>query len=89
MQGQKIFWQAYIFAIKSIKRAKQPHFGNKKAIIPIFFVSILWFLYGADEGTRTHMKSLSPEPESGASANSATSAYFQFYFGAAAPRETA
>ena len=26
--------------------AKYPRFDNKKAIIPIFFVSILWFLYG-------------------------------------------
>ena len=27
------------------KRAKYPYLGNKKAKIPIFFVSILWFLY--------------------------------------------
>ena len=34
----------------------------------------LVFGFGADEGTRTHMKLLSLEPESSASANSATSA---------------
>ena len=50
LQGWKPSLQAYIFAMNSIKRAKHPHFCNKKAIIPIFFVSILWFLYGADEG---------------------------------------
>ncbi len=35
----------------------------------------LSYVFGADEGTRTHMKSLSLEPESSASPNSATSAY--------------
>ena len=29
-----------------MKKANYPYFSNKKAIIPIFFVSILWFLYG-------------------------------------------
>ena len=29
-----------------MKKGKTPLFCNKKAIIPIFFVSILWFLYG-------------------------------------------
>ena len=33
--------------------AKHPYFGNKKAIIPIFFVSILWFLYGGQRWIRT------------------------------------
>ena len=31
---------------------ENPHFGNKKAIIPIFFVSILWFLYGGKRWIR-------------------------------------
>ena len=39
--GKPIF-----FAKKPIKKGNLPHFDNKKAIIPIFFVSILWFLYG-------------------------------------------
>ena len=34
-----------------LKRVKYPYFSNKKTIIPIFFVSILWFLYGAGDGT--------------------------------------
>ena len=51
LQGRKPSRQVYIFAMKSIKKGKIPHFGNKKTIIPIFFVSILWFLYGAKEGT--------------------------------------
>ena len=51
------------FAKKPIKRSKSPHFGNKKAIIPIFFVSILWFLYGWDRWIRTIEM---PESKSGA-----------------------
>lgn len=35
-----------------MKKAKHPYFCNKKAIIPIFFVSILWFLYDAGEWTQ-------------------------------------
>ena len=33
--------------------AKHPYFSNKKAIIPIFFVSILWFLYGRNDRVTT------------------------------------
>ena len=44
LQGRKPSRQASIFAIKPMKKGKIPHLGNKKAIIPIFFVSILWFL---------------------------------------------
>ena len=35
----------------SIKRANYSYFSNKKAIIPIFSVSILWFLYGGVRAT--------------------------------------
>jgi hypothetical protein len=35
-QGRKLSQQASIFAKKPIKRSKYLHFGNKKAIIPIF-----------------------------------------------------
>ena len=40
--------------MKSIKKGKIPYLGNKKTIIPIFSVSILWFLYGRSDGIRTH-----------------------------------
>ena len=46
LQEWKLYLQAYIFAKKSMKKGKTPLFCNKKTIIPIFFVSILWFLYG-------------------------------------------
>ena len=35
-----------------MKKGKTPLFCNKKAIIPIFFVSILWFLYGGKRWIR-------------------------------------
>ena len=35
-----------------MKKGKSPLFCNKKAIIPIFFVSILWFLYGGKRWIR-------------------------------------
>ena len=53
LQGVNNSRQAYIFAKKSIKKAKYLYFGNKKAIIPIFFVSILWFLFGGHRWIRT------------------------------------
>ena len=42
-----------ILCYKTYKKGQKPLFGNKKAIILIFFVSILWFLYGRDDRTRT------------------------------------
>ena len=50
LQGRKLSRQVYILLKIYEKMAKYPHFGNKKAIIPIFFVSILWFLYGRSDG---------------------------------------
>ena len=41
LKGQKLSEQACIFDKKSIKIGKIPYFSNKKAIITIFFVSIL------------------------------------------------
>ena len=35
-----------------MKKGKTPLFCNKKAIIPIFFVSILWFLFGGKRWIR-------------------------------------
>ena len=43
--------------------AKHPYFSNKKAIIPIFFVSILWFLYGAGDGNQNQGSIATIEPQ--------------------------
>ena len=53
LQGRKPYRQALIFGAKPIKKANFPYWGNKETIIPIFFVSILWFLYGGSGGNRT------------------------------------
>ena len=50
LQGRKPSKKAYIFNKEQLKKT---YWGNRKTIIPIFFVSILWFLYGADGGTWT------------------------------------
>ena len=67
--------QASLFAIKPIKRAKCSYFGNKKAIIEIFFVYILWFLYGAGDRSRTGTAVTPRDFKSLASTYSATSAF--------------
>lgn len=54
LQGQNYPHKPCFISKYTQKRAKYPYSGNKKAIISISFVSILWFLYGADEGIWTH-----------------------------------
>ena len=53
MQGWKLSRQACFFLKNLWKGAKHPYWSNKKTIIPIFFVSILWFLYGPSDRSRT------------------------------------
>ena len=57
----KIIPASLLFSKKSMKGAKYPYWSNKKAIILIIFVSILWFLYGAvsDDKSEPNTSSIS------------------------------